>query len=50
MIHGGIEGFNGCVNRNLEADKNTYTQSDPNDRQGRPQFVEPQVPQGNGFD
>jgi hypothetical protein len=28
MVHGGIEGFNGCMDRNLEADKNTYTQSD----------------------
>jgi hypothetical protein len=49
MIHGGIEGFDGRVNGQLNADKNTHSKGNSYDRENSPSFMKTKMAEGNVF-
>ena len=47
MIHRGIEGIDGRMDRNLKADKDSHSEGDPDHREDCPHFIEAEVSEGN---
>jgi hypothetical protein len=50
MIHGGIEGFDGRVNGQLNADKNTHSKGNSYDRENGSSFMKTKMAEGNIFE
>jgi hypothetical protein len=50
MIHRGVEGFDGCMDRRLDADENGHSQGDSYHGKNRSSFMMAEMAEGNGFE
>jgi hypothetical protein len=50
MIHGGVEGFNGCVNGRLDTDEDTHSQGDSYYGKNGSSFMVAEMAEGDVFE